>query len=162
MQTGSYKKTVAGMKMAVIHRRHPNVKLDQTQVDMIQVKLLTAVDANPLGKTPPQFLYSKFEQGVFWITCANESSKAWLMRTTSGLGELREGAGLTVVDCKDLPKRPMVLVRILDTSEVTIVMTRLRIQRPELNTTDCSVMSHKIIEKELMLALSIDPTLLKP
>ena len=46
MQTGSYKETVAGIKVAVIHRRHPDVKLDQTQVDMIQVKLLTAVDAN--------------------------------------------------------------------------------------------------------------------
>jgi hypothetical protein len=79
---------------------------------MIQVKLLTAVDANPSGETPPQFLYSKFAQGVFWITCANEPSKVWLMRTISGLGELWEGAELTVVDSKELSKRPRVLVRI--------------------------------------------------
>jgi len=37
-QTGSYKKAVTGIKTAGIHRRHPDVKLDQTQVDMIQVK----------------------------------------------------------------------------------------------------------------------------
>ena len=43
------------------------------------------------------------------------------MRTISGLGELWEGAELTLVDSKDLPKRPTVLVRIPDTSEVTTV-----------------------------------------
>jgi hypothetical protein len=37
VQTGSYKEAVTGTKMAVIHRRHSDVKLDQTQVDMIQV-----------------------------------------------------------------------------------------------------------------------------
>ena len=72
MLTGSYKESVTDIRMAVIHRRHPNVKMDQTQVDTIHVKLLTAVDANPSGETPAQFLYSKFAQGLFWITCANE------------------------------------------------------------------------------------------
>jgi hypothetical protein len=72
VQTGSYKEAVAGIKVVVIHRCHPDVQLDQTQVDIIQVKLLTAVDVNSSGETPPQFLYSKFAQGVFWITCANE------------------------------------------------------------------------------------------
>ena len=81
VQTGSYKEAVVGMKMAIIHRHHPDVKLDQSQTDMIQAKLLTAVDANNLGETPPQFLYSKFAQGVFWTTCANEPSKAWLKQT---------------------------------------------------------------------------------
>ena len=36
-------------------------------------------------------------------------------------------------------------------------MTRLRIQNPELSTTDWSVMSRKVAEKEQTLALSIDP-----
>jgi len=88
------------------------------------------VDANPQGETPPQFLYSKFALGIFWITCANESSKAWLTRMVSGLGELWEGAELTVVDSKDLPKRPRVIVRIPDTSKVTTVMKCLKIQNP--------------------------------
>jgi hypothetical protein len=67
------------------------------------------VDAGPLGETPPQFLNSKLAHGAFWINCANEHSKVWLMRTISGLGELCEGVELTVVDSKDLPKRPRVL-----------------------------------------------------
>jgi len=160
-QVQTRSEAVVGIKMAIIHRRHPDVKLDQTQVDMIQVKLLIDVDANPQGETQPQFLYSKFALGIFWITCANESSKVWLMRTVSGLGELWEGAELTVVDSKDLPKRPRVIVRIPGTYEVTTVMTRLRIQNPELNTTDWSVMSHKVNEKEQTLALSIDPNAFK-
>jgi len=77
--------------MAVIHRRYPDAKLDQTQIDMIQAKLLIAVGAKPQGETTPQFLYSKSALGIFWITCVNESSKAWLMRMVSGLGELWEG-----------------------------------------------------------------------
>ena len=153
----SYKEAVVGIKMAIIHRRHPDLKLDQTQVDMIQAKLLIAVDANTQDETSPLFLYSKFALGIFWITCANESSKTWLTRTVSGLGELWEGTELTVVDSKDLPKRPRVIVHIPDTSEVTTLMTRLKIKNPELNMTDWSVISRKVTEMEQTLAFSIDP-----
>jgi hypothetical protein len=62
-----------------------------------------------------------------------------------------------VVDSKELPKRPKVLVRIPDTSEVNTVITRLRKQNPELNTSDLLVMSRKVTEKEQTLAFSIDP-----
>jgi hypothetical protein len=117
VQTGSYKEAVADIKMAVIHRRHPDVKLYQAQADLIQVKLLSAVDANTSGEAPPQFLYSKFAQGICWITCANEPSTVWLMRAISGLWGLWECAELTVIKSKDLPKRPMVLVSIPETSE---------------------------------------------
>jgi len=67
-----------------------------------------------------------------------------------------------VVDFKDLLKRPRVTVRIPGTSEITTVMTHLRIQNPEVNTAAWSVLSHKVSEKEQTLALSIDPTVLKP
>jgi hypothetical protein len=79
------------------------------------------------------------------------------MRTITGLGELWEGAELTVVDSKDLPKRPRVRVHIPDTSEVTTVIKHLGIQNPELKMTDWSVMSRKVTEKEQTLAFSIDP-----
>jgi len=79
MQTGTYKEAAVGIKMAIVHRLHPDVHLDQAQTDIIQEKLLNAVDANPLEEAPPQFLYSKFAQGVFWITCANEHTKTWLI-----------------------------------------------------------------------------------
>jgi hypothetical protein len=50
-----------------------------------------------------------------------------------------------------------VLVRILDTSDVNTVLTRLRKQNPELHTSIWSVMSRKVTEKEQTLAFSIDP-----
>jgi hypothetical protein len=62
-----------------------------------------------------------------------------------------------VVDSKDLPKRPRVLVHIPDTSDVNTVLTRLRKQNPELHTSDWSVMSRKVTEKEQTLAFSTDP-----
>jgi hypothetical protein len=83
------------------------------------------------------------------------------VQTISGLGELWEGAELTVVDSKDLPKRPGVLVHVPDTSQVTTVVTRLRIQNPELNTADWLIMSRKVTEKEQTLAFSIDPNSFK-
>jgi hypothetical protein len=161
MQTETYTDAVDGIKMAIIHGHHPDTKLDQTQIDIIQEKLLNAVDVNPSGETLPQFLYSKFAQGIFWITCANESSKVWLTRTISGLGELWEVSELTVVDSKDLPKRPMVIVRFPVTSEINTVMSRLRKQNPEFHTSDWSVMSRKVAEKEQTLAFYIDPDSLK-
>jgi hypothetical protein len=151
-----YKEAAVGIKMVISHTRNPEVKLDQTQIGMIQAKLLVAVGANPL-RQPLQFLYSKFAQGVFWITCANESSQAWLMRAVSELWELYEGMQLTAVDSIDLPKRPRVYVRIPDAFEVTTVLTRLRDQNPGINTTDWTTMSHKINERGQTLALSIDP-----
>ena len=75
MQTEAYKETVAEIKITIIHRHHPEVKLDKSQHNIIQEKPLTAVNENPSGETPQQFLNSRFAQGVFWITCVNESSK---------------------------------------------------------------------------------------
>ena len=157
VQTGTYKEAVSGIRMAIIHGRHPEIKLDQAQFEIIQNKILNAIEETFVQETSPQFLHSKFAQGVLWITCANEYSKDWLTRTTNKLGEHWEGAELKAVDAKDLPKRPRVLVRVPDTSEVTAVMTRLGIQNRELNTTEWSVMSRKVTEREQTLALSIDP-----
>jgi len=78
------------------------------------------------------------------------------MRTISGLGELWEGAELNVIESKDLPKRPRVLVRIPDISDVNNVPTRLRKQNPEFNTSEWSIVGRKVIEKEQTLAFSFD------
>ena len=93
---------------------------------------------------------------MFWVTCANEPTKDWLIRTISGRGELWEGAELNVVDSKDLPKRPRMLVRIPDTSEISAVLTRLKKQNPKLHTSDWSVMRRKVTEKEQAMAFSVD------
>jgi hypothetical protein len=96
------------------------------------------------------------QQGVFRITYANESTKDWLIRTVSRLEKLWEGAELTVVDSKELPNRPKLLVRILDTTEAKRVITSLRKQNPVLITSDWLVMSRKVTKKEQALAFSFD------
>jgi hypothetical protein len=157
VQTGTHTEAAVGIKKAIVHRLHPDVNLDQAQTDTIQEELLKAVDATPLEEAPPQFLYSKFARGVFWIACENELTKTWMIRTVNGLGELWEGTELTAVDSKDLPKGPTVLVRILDASNVNTALTRLRKPNPELHTSDWSVMRRKVTEKEQTQAFSIDP-----
>jgi hypothetical protein len=47
LQTRAYKEALTGIKMAIIHRHHPDAKLDETQTGIIQANLLTAVDENP-------------------------------------------------------------------------------------------------------------------
>jgi hypothetical protein len=54
VQTGNYKEPVVGIKMAIVHRLHPDVNLDQAQTDTIQEKTLQATDASPLEQAPPQ------------------------------------------------------------------------------------------------------------
>ena len=56
-----------------------------------------------------------------------------------------------MVDSEDLPKRPRVLVCIPDISEINTVLTCLKKQNPELNTSDWSIMSQKVTEKEQSL-----------
>jgi hypothetical protein len=60
VQTGTHKVAAVGIKMAIIHRLHPDAHLDQAQTDIIQEKLQNEVDANPLEEAPLQFPYSKF------------------------------------------------------------------------------------------------------
>jgi hypothetical protein len=50
-----------------------------------------------------------------------------------------------------------VLVRIPDASEVNTVLTRLKKQNPEINTSDWSIMSRKVTGKEQTPSFSLDP-----
>jgi hypothetical protein len=141
-QTGSYTEAVADIKMAVIDKRHPEVKLDQAQAEIIQAKLVAAVHAHPVEETPLHLLNSKFMQGVLWITCVNEYSQTWLVRAISKLGELW-GADVIAIDSLNLPKRPRMIIRIPDVSEVNTVLTRLRAQNRGLLTSDWVIMRRK-------------------
>jgi hypothetical protein len=157
VQTGALKEAVAGIKMVITRRRHPLVKLDQTQADIIQAKIVATVNAHPLDETPLQFHHSKYAQSVFWITCANTFSQAWLLRVVSELGELWEGAEIIVIVSIDLPKKLRVLVRIPDASEISTVLSRLRAHNPGLGTPDWTTTSRKIDTRGQTLVLCIDP-----
>ena len=53
MQAAAYKEAVTIVEMAIIHRHHPEVKLDNFQHEIIQAKRLSAVDEIPLEEKPP-------------------------------------------------------------------------------------------------------------
>jgi hypothetical protein len=104
MRPSTYREAATGIKMAIIHRCHPDMTLDHNQADTIQEKVSDLVEVHPVGEAPPRFLHSRFAQGILTTTCANENTKAWLMRTVESLGELWEGMELKVVNFRDLPK----------------------------------------------------------
>jgi hypothetical protein len=59
-QTGAYKEAVVGIKMAVIHKHHPEIKLDQAQVDLIQDKFLVLLRASlALGYIPMSWRHTR-------------------------------------------------------------------------------------------------------
>jgi hypothetical protein len=64
---------------------------------------------------------------------------------------------LIVINSKDLPKRPRVIVHIPDVSEVNTVLACLQAQNRGLQMSDWVIMSWKIDERGQTLALSIDP-----
>ncbi|KAJ8932480.1 hypothetical protein NQ318_001655 [Aromia moschata] len=83
--TGPYSEAVSGFRMAVIDRRHPDTSLDQGQADLIQNQIVNILDNTPSGNL------------------ANDDGRS------SG-ESLGRRADVTVVESKDLPKRPRVLV----------------------------------------------------
>jgi hypothetical protein len=67
-QTRSYKEAVVGIKIVAIYKRHPEVKLDQAPVDLIQGKILAAVDANPQGRCLRSFYSLNLHTVYFGLT----------------------------------------------------------------------------------------------
>lgn len=156
-QTASYSGALKGISLAVIQRRHPDVTLDQAQSDLIQEKLLEAVDKTPSGSTnPPQFDGTWFSAGVLRINCTNEHTKKWLSATVASLGNIWEGADLTVVESKDLPKRPKVIVWIPGNPELEAVKTRMGVQNPGLQVGDWHLLSKKKEKEGVLLAFSVN------
>ncbi|VEN39418.1 unnamed protein product [Callosobruchus maculatus] len=100
---------VASKRMAVVHKLHPDITLEKGQADLVSERLLKALDED-LSTSPIQFNNSTYSRGALWITCANEATSVWLRGTVTSMGSLWEGADLTVVESKELPKRPRVLV----------------------------------------------------
>lgn len=156
-QTGSYSEAAKGLRMAVVDRRHPDILLDQRQADLIMNKLGEVVDQTPSSSTsPPQFEGSRYTGGIIWITCANEHTKDWLKKSVESMGKLWEELDLTVVEAKDLPKRPKALVWIPGTPEEGDVRTRLERQNPGLKTKDWHKLSNKTEKDGTILAFSMD------
>lgn len=157
--TGSYSEVASEFRMAVIDRRHPEVLLDQGQADLIQNFLVDEMDEAPCSsENPLQFTKTTFGGGVLWMTCANEATITWLKKAVVHLGAPWEGADLTVVKSKDLPKRPRVLVFIPGQEEDwgEKVKPRLEKQNPGLRVDSWIKLSKKTEKEGTIWAFSID------
>lgn len=159
-QTGNYSEVAAGFKMAVIDRRHPEVTVDQSQADLIQKKLLSALISTPFGSAGTvQFLRTTYSGGVLWMTCANEYTRNWLKETVPTLRDLWEGADLTVVESNSLPRRPRVLVLLPTVEGVSTEEAARQLlgrQNPDLRVGCWLLLNKKEGEGGVRLAYSID------
>uniref|UniRef100_A0A6P7FCL4 Uncharacterized protein LOC114328927 n=1 Tax=Diabrotica virgifera virgifera TaxID=50390 RepID=A0A6P7FCL4_DIAVI len=156
-QTGTYGEVTDKLRMAVVDRRHPEVKLNQEQAELVRTKLEEAVDKAPGGsQNPLQFLRTTFSAGILWIHCANEPTKSWLEGTVRELRDLWESADLKLIESKDL-RRPIVLVHVPETGiSEKVFRSRLGKQNAGLNTTDWTLKSQKVEGQGEILAYSID------
>lgn len=147
------------LRMAVIDVRHPEITLNQDQADLIQERLITAMDDTPGGSADsPQFTKTTFSGGVLWITCFNETTKTWLKRAIASMTDLWKGADLITVESKNLPKGVKVLARIPGKEEsVDLVRTRLEKQNPGLLTGTWQLLSKKVEKDGHYMAFTIDP-----
>lgn len=147
---------MTGIRMAVINTCHPDTMLNQEQADLIQNKLVAAIDAIPFGEAAPRFQrFPKFEGGILSMTCADPPTVNWLVKTVQEARELGE-AMLTTVNIKDLPKRPKFLVWVPEPVEESVVRDRLKKQNAGLITETWRLMSRKVEEKAQTLAYSLD------
>ncbi|KAJ8952336.1 hypothetical protein NQ318_017230 [Aromia moschata] len=144
-QAGSYSEAAKGIKMAVIDRRHPDIILNQEQADLVQNKIVDAIDEAPSGsETQLQFDRTSFSGGVLWMTCANEATALWLRGEIGNLTGLWEDAALIAVEAKELPKRPKVLAFFPGPVEQEEkVRTRLGKQNPDLRVGGWILLSRK-------------------
>jgi Domain of unknown function (DUF4780) len=157
-QTGSFRDATRNLGVAIIDRRYPETQLDQGQANLIQTRLEEEVFNTPGGSEDIiQFQRTTFASGALWVTCGNEYTKAWLGERVRALGQPWEGAELTTVDSKNLPRRPIVLAFVQDSApEETVVRTRLGQQNKGLRTGDWLLKSRKVEKDGQTLTYSID------
>lgn len=158
--TGKYSDTLRGIQLSIINRRHPDTILDQGEADLLQevlVEQLSTVSSD--SDSAPQFLKTSYSAKIIWMTCTNKKTVDWLSEMVDTLERLWEEEDLTVVQSKDLLRRPRVLVFFPDLSEVDRARILLQIQNQELKTKDWLLMSRKIEKEGQLIAFSIDVAL---
>lgn len=154
----SYKDATLGTRMAVVHEKHPAEELTEEQAKTVERRVVELIFSDTASGPPLQFMSTKFAQGILWIVCANDESKRWLTETIPGLGNLWEGASLRVVEAKDLPKRPKVMVWIPDNEmEADTIKTALQRQNPGLKAKEWVTLNRKVTGSGQTLVFTVDP-----
>ncbi|XP_030758789.1 uncharacterized protein LOC115884370 [Sitophilus oryzae] len=146
-------------RLAIIEKRHPDIKLSQEQAALVQNTLVDLLYSAPSSSSsrPPQFLRTAFTAGYLWMTCANKRTEEWLRRSIDALEPLWEEGGVRIACSGELPIRYRIIGFVPGQEEaLESIKSRIEIQNPGLKTGDWSVLNCKIEADGKLLVFSID------
>lgn len=159
----TYKQTLSAVKMAITLETYPETRLSEEQSKKIQLALTREIWRSPAGEGP-QIINSYAQGGVLFMTCANSSSRTWLLDTVPRLQPWEE-ANLRVGDAKDVVKTFRVVTWVptddLEIKEPKQILQLLEIQNKDLKTEDWRILNSKSEKQGLNLVLAIAENSLK-
>lgn len=104
----SYKEVVSGVKLGILPKGYPNSELTTEQLMATQKSIIAKVAGQRKEALKPKFGHCAFKSGYLVIVCKNQETADWLSNIIPTLKPW-DGAELTVVDAKDIP-RPEILI----------------------------------------------------
>lgn len=159
----SYSQSISAIKMAITLQTYPEGKLTPDQAKQIQQTLTKEIFKCEAG-TGPQFTNSYEHGGVLFVSCANETSKEWLVGKLPQL-QVWEGANLRIGAAKDVVKTSKVIVWIptdlVEAKESTKILPLLKTQNSTLLTEEWRIISSRSEQQGTTLVLALSESSLK-
>lgn len=153
----SYANAVKTVRVAVLPKEYPEVKLSSTDLTTLEEAI---IDEVALGwKVSLRFEGIHFRPGMLLIDCANEETSRWLMESTSRLSEWK-GVPLMARKGEDIPK-PHVITTYLPRSAGQAAKKLLAIiqaQNKETCTDVWKILRAKEEGNGQLLTVEIDST----
>lgn len=139
----SFKDALSDFHLAIVPGEFPEITINDEQAGLIKNHLLAKIDEMQEGGTAPRFSEVRLREGALMISCPDRDTWTWLEQTVRA-SSLWEGAKLSVIDAKEVPKpvRTMVWIPGPATKPDT-VLHRLAIQNPGLITKNWRVVNEK-------------------
>lgn len=139
----SYREALSAFKMAIIGENHPEEKLIEEDIRLIQAVILGKLDEAP-DESLPRLRSFSLQDGALVYYCDDQQSANWLQKNIQG-ARIKENTILKVVDPKDLPKPVKVALR---TRDVTTVDTKALLGRIQRLNQGLNTVHWKIIDKQ--------------
>lgn len=159
----SYKAALTAVKLAIALETYPEAKLTADQAKKIQISLTKEIWKSKAGEGP-QIVNSYPQSGVLFITCANNSSREWVLEKVPILKPW-EGAKLRVGEARDVVRTVRVITWVptddLDTTEPKKILQLLEIQNKNLKTEDWRLINSQSEKKGITLVLAMTEENLK-
>ncbi len=150
------------LRVQITDSEKPERVLSEDEVDLLQQKLLEALDAHP--NTGPELKVAKsgMMQGMYIMTCADQATKEWLENAVLELPPLEVDGHTVKFGTQDPSKRTKVSVYIPSPRSTTVADTAVILQRLQkqnrsaLNTQLWTVHARVTAPKGVRLILGVD------